>query len=167
MVELAAELGASRGGVVQALDALRDLGLVARNQGHGHPLRPEVVLTGRGEDAAAAAREFLARVRELRVEGQALRKWPMPVLYGVGEEEARFSRLRRRLPPITDRALSESLQSLEVATLADRLVRDERPPHVSYRPTARASRLRPALRHLIERASSDDSLGGNPAGARC
>lgn len=152
VVELTNRLGASRGGVRPALGSLVELGLAARNPGHGHPLRPEYVLTARGERVATAAQRVVELARRWSIERSAFRKWPLPVAYGLGEEGARFSELRARVPGITDRALSGALQTLTASALAERIVHPGRPPGVEYRPTDRAGELLPALRGLTKAA---------------
>ena len=152
VVELTSGLGASRGGVRQALGSLTDLGFVARNTGHGHPLRPEDLLTGRGESAAAEAERIVALARRWSIREEAFRKWSLPVVYGVGEEGARFSELRSALPGITDRALSVALRTLGSARLTERIVRPSRPPGVRYLPTDRAGKLLSPLRRLARAA---------------
>lgn len=148
VAELAARLEGSRGGIRHALLSLVDLRLVAENPGHGHPLRPEYVLTPRGERVAAEAEEVVELARAWTIQDQAFRKWPLPVLYGLGDEAARFSELRTRIPAITDRALSSALQALTATQVTDRVVRGTRPPRVLYHPTARAKELLPPLRRL-------------------
>src|SRR6478736_5405251 len=54
-VELQRRLGVGRESLVRALAALLASGLVRRNEGYGHPLRPEYVLTARGRRAASTA----------------------------------------------------------------------------------------------------------------
>jgi DNA-binding HxlR family transcriptional regulator len=149
VAELASSLGGSRGGVAQAIDALVVKGLLVRNPGHGHPLRPEFVLTGRGEALAGAARELMALLREWGIEEESLRKWPMPAVHALGREGGRFSELRDRLPGITDRALTDALGVLEGAALAERIVHTGRPPAVEYVPTDRSVELRPILAGLV------------------
>ncbi|HUF65793.1 MAG TPA: winged helix-turn-helix transcriptional regulator [Gemmatimonadaceae bacterium] len=148
LAEMAASLEASRGGLRQAVDALIRLRLVARNPGHGHPLRPEFMLTTRGERLAVPAMGIVLLARRWSIEDEAFRRWPLPVVYGLGESGVRFSELRNRLPGITDRALSLTLQLLDVSRLAERIVHTGRPPSVEYAPTDRAMRLRPLLGQL-------------------
>lgn len=152
VAELTPRLGASRGGVVQALGSLVDLGLARRNPGHGHPLRPEYLLTSRGELVAAAAERIVRLTERWSIQRCSFRKWPLPVAYGLGEEGARFSELRARLPGITDRALSDALHTLATSQLAERVVHPGRPPGVEYLPTARARQLLPPLRRLADAA---------------
>lgn len=152
VVELAHVLGASRGGVKQAVDALGRLELLGRNPGHGHPLRPEFLLTPLGHRLVDPSCALVRLIDGWSISGQAFRKWPLPVVYGLGEEGGRFTQVRGRLPEITDRALSDALQVLETAALVDRVVHDDRPPAVHYRPTQRGSELRPLLGQLVRAA---------------
>jgi DNA-binding HxlR family transcriptional regulator len=145
---LAHAMGASRGGVRQAVDALVRLDLLGPNPGHGHPLRPEFVLTPVGRDLAGPARALVRRLDRWSIQNEALRKWPLPVVYGLGETGARFVEVRQRLPPITDRALSQALHLLESTALVDRMIVEARPPAVRYRPTGRGVALRPLLGKL-------------------
>jgi DNA-binding HxlR family transcriptional regulator len=149
VAELVSALGGSPGGVRQAMDALIRLGLVTRNPGHGHPLRPEFVLRPEALRIAAAARAVVERIEQWSIQDIAFRKWTLPVVYALGEG-ARFSELRGRLPGITDRSLSEALQRMETARLARRVVHGGRPVGVEYVPTARAGKLRPLLGRLAE-----------------
>ena len=56
--------GASRTAFAQSLRHLIELGLLERNPGYGHPLRPEFRLTASGQQAAAlASRDLSARLR--------------------------------------------------------------------------------------------------------
>lgn len=151
-IELAHGLGASRGGLRQALDSLVDLGLVAPNPGHGHPLRPEYLLTTRGERVGAEAERIVLLTRRWSIHRLAFRKWSLPVAYGLGEDGAHFSELRARLPGITDRALSDALRGLATVRLAERVVHPGRPPGVEYLPTHRAGELLPPLRRLASAA---------------
>lgn len=136
-------LGLGRESLRRTLDALIALELVARNPGYGHPLRPEYVLTPRGEPIARRCRrlvEALGDEREL-----LLRKWSLPVLVTMGHA-GRFSELREELPGITPRALAIALKDLQSAGLVERVV-DEgaHPPTVLYTATATARPLQRAL----------------------
>lgn len=152
IVELSEALGASRGGVRQALRSLMALELVARSAGHGHPLRPEYVLTDPGREIAGEAERIADLARGWSIQAHAFRKWPLPVLYGMGEDGGRFSELRERTPGVTDRALSAALRALGTMRLAERVVRPSRPPEVLYLPTDRTTELLPPLRGLARAA---------------
>jgi DNA-binding HxlR family transcriptional regulator len=141
-VVVAHRLGLGRESLRRTLKALLDAGLVMRNPGYGHPLRPEYVLTERGSRIGAHCAELVERLRELDAEGVGLKKWSMPVLYALGGTTGlRFSELRALLPGITPRALALALKDLEAAGLLERRVLDEYPPATLYRLAPRAKRL--------------------------
>ena len=104
-VVLAKHLGVGRTSLRRTLDALVELGLVRRNPGYGHPLRPEYLLTSAGESVAARCERLLAAVDGTR--DVVLRKWSLPVLAALGQR-ARFSELRDALPGVTPRAATSS-----------------------------------------------------------
>jgi DNA-binding HxlR family transcriptional regulator len=129
-VELQRKLGVGRESLRRALDALVDLGYVRRNEGYGHPLRPEYLITESGRDAAVlAVRVVASPAREM-----LLRKWSVPVLAHLTEPQ-RFSELRTSLGDVTPRALALALRDLESALLVRRDVLPTRPPSTVYRPT--------------------------------
>jgi len=135
-VELQRKLGVTRDSLRRALDALVELGYVRRNEGYGHPLRPEYLITAPGHDASPLA----ARVSRSRARETLLRKWSVPVLAEL-EEPRRFSELRAALPGVTPRALALALQELESVGLVRREVLPTRPPSTVYRSTARADTI--------------------------
>src|SRR6185436_15077951 len=95
---LAGILGVGSDSLRRALDSLLTLGLVARNPGYGHPLRPEYVLTDDGRVVAERCAELLATN-----EGEVLlKKWSLPVLAAL-MQPARFSELRAAVPGVTPR----------------------------------------------------------------
>ncbi|MCE8518173.1 helix-turn-helix transcriptional regulator [Ruegeria pomeroyi] len=109
---LLAATGAGRTAFAASLAHLLQLGLLERNPGHGHPLRPEFRLTASGQEAAALAARLLGTVPGA-AEGALLRRsWTVPILALTGQPR-RFSAIRSDLSPITDRALSVSLKQLE------------------------------------------------------
>ena len=141
-VVLAKHLGVGRTSLRRTLDALVELGLVRRNPGYGHPLRPEYLLTSAGESVAARCERLLAAVDGTR--DVVLRKWSLPVLAALGQR-ARFSELRDALPGVTARALALALKDLERAGLVDRRVEETYPPTAVYAPTLAAARLQRIL----------------------
>ena len=123
--------GASRTAFAQSIDHLMSTGLLERNPGHGHPLRPEFRLTPPGKVAA----ELASRIQRLSGdENQDLlrRSWTVPVLATLGRP-SQFTEIKRRLMTISDRALSQSLQSMEERLWVRRSVDEAaRPPKPIY-----------------------------------
>jgi DNA-binding HxlR family transcriptional regulator len=139
-VYLARGLGVANESLRRTLDALVALGLVERNPGYGHPLRPEYVLTARGGDPARVC----ARLLEAGTDIPARRKWAVPTLAVLGGG-GRFSEVRSRLPGVTPRSLTLALKDLVGAGLVTRSVTRDYPPSTVYRPTAAGRRLQKAL----------------------
>ncbi|MCE8555052.1 winged helix-turn-helix transcriptional regulator [Ruegeria pomeroyi] len=108
---LLAATGAGRTAFAASLAHLAQLGLLERNPGHGHPLRPEFRLTATGQEAAAMAARLLGTVPGAE-DALLRRSWTVPILALTGQPR-RFSAIRSDLSPITDRALSVSLKQLE------------------------------------------------------
>lgn len=103
---------ASRTSFTSSLHHLVELGLLERNPGHGHPLRPEFRLTPRGTAAAEAASRIVTAVPDDNDFALLRRNWSVPIL-AVTATPQRFSTIKSGLAPITDRALSTSLRLLE------------------------------------------------------
>lgn len=124
--------GASRTAFVQSMDHLIESGLLKRNPGHGHPLRPEFRLTSKGVTAAAIAH----KVRSISGdENQDLlrRSWTLPILTTL-QTPRHFNEITQKLLTITDRALSQTLRSMEERRWVDRSIIDiARPPRPIYR----------------------------------
>ena len=129
---LLAASGAGRTAFAQSLGHLIDLGLVERNPGHGHPLRPEYRLTPKGAEIARVA-DRVARAVPRPSERDLLRRaWTIPVL-AVSQEPQCFTDIKNRLPPITDRALSQSLKLLQGRRWLERRIDPvTRPPRPLY-----------------------------------
>jgi DNA-binding HxlR family transcriptional regulator len=148
-VTLAHRVGASRESLRVTLRALLAAGLVRRNPGYGHPLRPEYLLTDRGAALAPGCSELVAMLDALGATDLGLRKWSLPTVLAIAEAgDARFSRLAGDLPGITPRALTLALKELVAGGLVEREVTDGYPPATIYRLAARAAPLVPILRRL-------------------
>jgi DNA-binding HxlR family transcriptional regulator len=142
---LTGRLGVSGESLRRTLTWLQEEGLVARNPGHGHPLRPEYVLTASGTRIAPPSRAVLEALGDHEAVG--LKKWSLPVLAEL-DQPRRFSELRARLPDATARALTMALKELAAVGLVRRTVTDGYPPAVVYEPTAEAVRAVEAARRL-------------------
>src|SRR5918912_2394688 len=142
LVVLVNRLGAPRDTVRRTLEALLEAGLVQRNPGYGHPLRPEYLLTPEGRPVARRCVRLLEAMDGRA--GIGLKKWSMPVLVALGSA-TRFSELRAALPGVTPRALAIALKDLQAAGLATREVLAAYPPATVYRLTDEGRRLRDIL----------------------
>jgi DNA-binding HxlR family transcriptional regulator len=123
--------GASRTAFAQSMDHLIKIGMLERNPGYGHPLRPEFRLTQLGSTAAAIAHQIQGVTAD---EDQDLlrRSWTVPVLTSL-HTSSHFNEIKRSLPTITDRALSQSLRSMENRNWVRRSVNEAaRPPRSIY-----------------------------------
>jgi DNA-binding HxlR family transcriptional regulator len=150
-VTLVSRTGASRKAITETLGALVNLGLVMRNPGYGHPLRPEYLLTTRAMQSGPAFMMLYDLIRQLGLADAALKKWSLPVLLRTSQagSGARFSVLRSDLAAITDRALTLALKDLRAAGLVTRLVLDSYPPTTLYQATAASWPIVGALEQLL------------------
>jgi len=129
---LLAASGAGRTAFAHSLRHLEDLGLLERNPGHGHPLRPEFRLTPMGRSLAPIAHQVEAAVRDDAGAVLLRKTWTVPLL-AVANKPKFFTELKRDLTPITDRALAHSLRDLNEQEWIERAVNaDLRPPRPCY-----------------------------------
>lgn len=125
-------LGLPRDSLVRTLDHLVSAGWTMRNPGHGHPLRPEYVLTAAGEEVGAACVRMMAVRRRLDLDAGSLPRWSLPIVGRLGEEWARFTDLKTDLAPVTPRALSLNLQQMVAGRVVARRVEQSYPPATLY-----------------------------------
>ena len=150
---LGARLGVARETLKRALDAAIELGLVERNPGYGHPLRPEYLLAKHGLRIAAACRVVVDTAGAARADLIG-RKWSLPVLAAVADGAGRYSEIDAALEPASPRALTQALDDLVGAGCLHRDLIDERPPRPRYRLTRSSRRLADAARALADAASA-------------
>lgn len=72
-------------------------------------------------------------------------KWKVIILYHLREKTLRFGELKRSIPKITQKMLTQQLRELEKDKLVKRHVYAEVPPKVEYTSTELAEKLNPAL----------------------
>ncbi|MBL0769794.1 helix-turn-helix transcriptional regulator [Sphingopyxis sp. DHUNG17] len=135
-VELVHRLDLSRDSLTRTLAAAAALGWIARNPGHGHPLRPEYILTEAGTAAAARAATIAKAQAALGLPPGATTRWGLPLVAGIAAGHDRFNALARLLPPASPRALSQGLKALGTHRLVTRELLDLRPPATRYALTA-------------------------------
>jgi DNA-binding HxlR family transcriptional regulator len=148
-VTLAHRLGLGRESLTRTLGALIAAGLVERNPGYGHPLRPEYILTASGKRLGRHAVALADALAALDLEDVGLRKWSMPVVLALSHDGGRrFSELRAALPASSPRAMILALKDLAGGGLVERTVTDDFPPATLYRLTPRADPVAAAVRAL-------------------
>lgn len=142
-ISLINQLQVNRGSLSVSLTHLVGLGFVRRNEGHGHPMRPEYLLTKHG---LAIGDECLKLVETLRRRDEvdlAFRKWTLPLVVAIGPRRSRFNELRSSLCDATPRAITIGLRSLLKHGWANRRLIDEFPPTAGYE-------LRPKGRRILD-----------------
>lgn len=139
------ELNLSRSVLAASLLQLQALGWLTRNAGHGHPLRPEYVLTPDGAPIAAFCAKVMDQRRRLGLEPGQLPRWSLPIVAHLDGTRARFTALRTALG-VTPRALSLTLKQMLSADLVDRALEDDFPPVAIYSLTSRGHALAQAMR---------------------
>ena len=77
-------------------------------------------------------------------------KWKVIILYQLRGNTLRFGELKKRIPKITQKMLTQQLRELEKDKLVARKVYPEVPPRVEYTPTELANKLNPALDLLCD-----------------
>lgn len=140
-VELARAIGTSRESLSRTIELALSEGWIARNPGHGHPLRPEYVLTERGQTIGAVAEKIANGIMSLDVAPSGLTRWSLPLLHALGRGSDRFNLLARVLAPATPRALSQGLKALAANDLVEREIETGFPPTSRYRLTERGKTL--------------------------
>lgn len=75
-------------------------------------------------------------------------KWKILILYSLWDGTKRFNELRRLMPEITQRMLTNQLRELEEDKIIQRKIYPEIPPKVEYSLTALGKTLNPVLMEL-------------------
>lgn len=140
-VTLLRRLEIGRSTLKRTLDALMELGLILPNPGHGHPMRPELVLSPAGKLLGPASQSLMRALERAQLVEIALRKWSMPVVHTLSVQARRYGELQRELPSSNPRALTRTLKDLCEAKLIKRSILNDFPPVPLYT----ASSRRPAI----------------------
>ena len=104
---LLAATSASRTAFTQSLDHLIGMGLLERNPGYGHPLRPEFRLTQLGISAAAIANK-IQNVSSDEDQDLLRRSWTLPVLTLL-HRPSHFNEIKRGFSLMARQAKAEVL----------------------------------------------------------
>lgn len=72
-------------------------------------------------------------------------KWKSVLVYHILQQPLRFSELKRLVPDITEKMLTQQLRELERDGVLSRTVYAEVPPRVDYRTTEHGASLQPVL----------------------
>ncbi len=143
---LIARLGLSRSMLAGTLDQLLRKGWLTRNPGHGHPLRPEYILTEAGRPVGGWCERVIEEKRHLGLDHGRLGRWSLLLVARLDRRWERFSWLQAQLSPISPRSLSLGLKQLLDIGLAERRLEDAFPPKPLYGLTGRGQRLARAMK---------------------
>jgi DNA-binding HxlR family transcriptional regulator len=161
---LRVKLACSRDSLVTTLRALQDEGLVIRNPGYGHPMRPEYLLTDSGARLAPVCGFWLEKAK--LTQGDALTRWCLPVLILIGAGTNRFAEIRRELDAAPS-AVSTSLRDLTGRGVIVKRLADTWPATLSYHLTRRGISWHQAALILVKAFGQPTKRrGGVPALSR-
>lgn len=76
------------------------------------------------------------------------KRWSGAIIWSLAEGPLRYGDLKRAVPGLSDRLLSQRLRELESFGLVDREVQDDLPVRVVYRLTEKGDELGPAIDSL-------------------
>jgi len=124
------------------------LGLVRRNTGYGHPMRPEYLLTASGKAIGPCCVSLAAYLDKMGWQKPGLDKWSLPVTALIGEDTLRFGELRDGLSGASPRAIALALKSLENLGWVKRSIVCEYPLAAGYRLEKAARNMLPDLRKM-------------------
>lgn len=91
-------------------------------------------------------------------------KWKGVILWHLTHKTLRFSQLKRRLPGVTQKMLTQQLRELERDGLVHREVYPQVPPKVEYSLTEEGMTLKPMLTLMCEWGTSRHRGGEEAAG---
>jgi DNA-binding HxlR family transcriptional regulator len=77
-------------------------------------------------------------------------KWKSLILWHLGENTLRFGELKRTLPKITQKMLTQQLRELEQDGLVNRFIYTQVPPKVEYSLTDTGKTLLPILETMYQ-----------------
>jgi DNA-binding HxlR family transcriptional regulator len=81
-------------------------------------------------------------------------RWKVPIVWHLFAGTKRFSELRRAMPNVTQKMLTQQLRELEEDGVVNRKVYPEVPPKVEYSLTGRGLSLKPVVESMCRWAKS-------------
>ena len=81
-------------------------------------------------------------------------RWKVPIIWHLFGGTKRFSELRRAMPNVTQKMLTQQLRELEEDGVVRRKVYAEVPPRVEYSLTERGQSLKPVVESMCRWAKS-------------
>lgn len=78
------------------------------------------------------------------------KRWSGAIIWALSQGPLRYADLKRVVPGLSDRLLSQRLRELEEAGLMERTVEDGFPVRVSYGLTEKGEALKPSIQGLQE-----------------
>jgi DNA-binding HxlR family transcriptional regulator len=147
-VSLAHALDAGRASLSASLNDLIGLGFVVRNTGHGHPMRPEYLLTEAGKALGEQCVDLIHGFRTAPDVDLGLRKWTLPIVAAIGADVRRFSDVRAALPQATPRAIALALKAMSEHNWVRRSLVDDYPPTAGYALKPKGRRILGIVRRL-------------------
>ena len=85
-------------------------------------------------------------------------KWTMLILFALASKPSRFNELRRTIPDISKRMLTQTLRDLERDGMITRHVFPTKPPSVEYRLSALGESVLEPLAALVDWAERHHSV---------
>lgn len=85
-------------------------------------------------------------------------KWKPIIIWHLGKKTMRFNELKRTLPNITQKMLTQQLRALEESKLINRVIYNQVPPKVEYSLTDCGRSLLPVFTDLCEWAINYSNL---------
>lgn len=85
-------------------------------------------------------------------------RWKMIILWQINGGTIRFGELRRAIPLITEKMLTDQLRELERDGFVERVVYPEVPPRVEYSLTPLAQSLVPILEQLLNWGEQNQAI---------
>jgi DNA-binding HxlR family transcriptional regulator len=80
-------------------------------------------------------------------------RWKVPIVWHLFSGTRRFSELKRALPAVTQKMLTQQLRELEADGVVARKVYPEVPPKVEYSLTQRGASLKPVVEAMCRWAT--------------